>query len=162
MECVQEMFSSWISIETINNSRRLNQDLHKLLPSWTWYFKTVSLPIPRWNRQTRPHHRALCVKSDLCHSFFYAAFLHTKANKQFPSSSVSLSLLFFVGELKLTVPNVAIQLWSKAVLQGCHDRINKNNTADSRLIRVTVERTDFKGKCQYSSQQQQGSKCTLS
>lgn len=139
--CVQKMFSSWISNETINNSRGLNQDLHKLLPSWTWCFKTVSLPIPRSHRQYVPIIE-LFVWNPIFVTLFYAAFPHTKANKHFPSSPVFLSLWFFVGELKLTVPNVAIQLWSRAVLQGCHDRINKNNTADSRSIRVTVERTE--------------------
>lgn len=58
-----------------------------------------------------------------------------------PLLPVSLSLRLFVGELQLTVPNVAIQLWSRAVLQGCHDRINENNITESHFIHITGERT---------------------
>lgn len=55
----------------------------------------------------RPHPAALCVRPDLwC---LFTPQLHTAQSQQaLPSSPVSLRL--FVGELSLTVSNVAIQL----------------------------------------------------
>lgn len=71
---------------------------------------------------------SFCVKSDLWWT-----------SLSFPSLSFSFRL--FVRELHLTVPSVAIQLWSRAVLQVCHDRINENNIAKSHFIHITGERT---------------------
>lgn len=60
----------------------------------------------------------------------------------------------FAGELKLIVSNAAIQLWSRARLQGCHDRINENNIGESHFIHVVPrekgQRPYFNGKCQHS------------
>lgn len=83
---------------------------------------------------------------------------NTQNRQAFPSSSVSLVFLFFAGELKLIVSNVAIQLWSRAVLQGCHDRINENNIRESHFIHMLLgkgQRPYFKGKCQHSRASQQ-------
>lgn len=80
------------------------------------------------------------VKSDPWYPFPSSVSAHKGEPFLLP---VSLSPRLFVGELVLTVPSVAIQLWSRAVLQGCHDRINENNIAESHFIHITGERNLF-------------------
>lgn len=105
-------------------------------PSRQWrFFPQHRVSVHSSLAQTiRPYHTALCVKSELCYSF--SAQLYSAQSEQAPP--VSLSLQLFVGELRLTVLNVAIQLWSRAVLQGCHDRINENNIGESHFIHMLL------------------------
>lgn len=91
------------------------------------YAKTMSVSLPHSQGQRIPILQLLCK-------------IWSLVEKVSPFR-LSLSLQLFVGELQLTVPSVAIQLWSRAVLQGCHDRINENNIAESHFIHITGERT---------------------
>lgn len=91
-------------------------------------------PVLIWTEKKHPYHNYLCeiwslllISPQLC---------STQNRRAFPSSSVSLWL--FAGELRLIVSDVAIQLWSRAVLQGCHDRINENNIGESHFIHVLL------------------------
>lgn len=105
-----------------------------------------------------PYHSAICVKSDLSCSFLHSSTVH-KTDKNFRFSRSFFFFFFFAGELKLTVSNVAIQLWSRAVLQGCHDRINENNIGESHFIHLLLGKRGwgphFKRKCQLSRASQQ-------
>ena len=103
---------------------------------WNLIFAAHFSAAPRYTKQTR-------ISVSLCIFFFFFFFF----------------LFFFAGELKLTVSNVAIQLWSRAVLQGCHDRINENNIGESHFIHVLLGKRGwgpyFKRKCQLSRASQQ-------
>lgn len=91
---------------------------------------------------------ASCVKLDFCYTF-QSGFASHKADKHFhllPSLTG-----FLLEELKLIVSHVAIQLWSRALLQGCHDRINENNIKESHFIHMLLrknQRPHFGGKYQ--------------
>lgn len=105
----------------------------------------------------QPYRACLCVKSDLCYSFLHSCGKH-KTDRHFRLPLSLSGVSFFAGELKLIVSNVAIQLWSRAVLQGCHDRINENNIRESQFIHMLLgkgQRPYFKGKCQHSRASQQ-------
>lgn len=93
-----------------------------------------------FNSTTSYYHAAPGVKSDLSSSFSTA--LHHPNRQGYPPQPSPLHTQplspAFAEALKLILPNIAIQLWSRALLQACNDRINGNIIGESYFIHVLL------------------------
>lgn len=104
---------------------------------WTHMLFTVRLPLIQlphtimqllvWNQICLPHSPQLCITQTGRDIHPSPPPLHTQ-----PLSPA------FAEALKLILPNIAIQLWSRALLQACNDRINGNIIGESYFIHVLL------------------------